>query len=271
MILPRCPYQKRNRNGNHLRPQPKIDPTKSESSPSERLRRLLSQRLSPNTSSVRGKVASVEGPRSLTRMPSASTKLLRAKVHLLRPISWPVGRKPPLIPKQKRLAYLTEKPQAPHAIIFGQVDCWTCGQKGHYSGDCPSNTKRKSLLSENKPFRSLLAKQAFTPAQTQAAIRIMDTYNQSVCHNCLTHGCRGHNCNACLLTTVKFMRPYPVLWLCFMKIRSYSRVCSMLRQIALLQPSSHPSRLIRTSRWLETPASTPMPTIRNQRNTVTTT
>jgi hypothetical protein len=65
----------------------------------------------------------------------------------------------------------------------------------YYSGDCPSNTKRKSLLSKNKPFRSLLAKQAFTPAQTQAAIRIMDTYNQSVCHNCLVHGCRGHNCD----------------------------------------------------------------------------
>jgi hypothetical protein len=77
-----------------------------------------------------------------------------------------------------------------------EVDCWTCGQKGHYSGDCPSSTKRKSLLSKNKPFRSLLAKQAFSPAQTQAAIRIMETYNQSVCHNCLTHGCRGHNCDA---------------------------------------------------------------------------
>jgi hypothetical protein len=30
-----------------------------------------------------------------------------------------------------------------------EVDCWTCAQKGHYSGDCPSNTKRKSLLSKN--------------------------------------------------------------------------------------------------------------------------
>ena len=24
----------------------------------------------------------------------------------------------------------------------------------------------------------------------------METYNQSVCHNCLTHGCRGHNCDS---------------------------------------------------------------------------
>jgi hypothetical protein len=76
-----------------------------------------------------------------------------------------------------------------------EVDCCTCGKNGHYSGDCPSNTKRKSLLSRNKPFRSLLAKQTFTPAQTQAAIRIMETYNQSVCHNCLVHGCRGHDCD----------------------------------------------------------------------------
>ncbi len=75
------------------------------------------------------------------------------------------------------------------------VECWSCGKKGHYSGDCPSSTKKKSLLSKHKPFRSLLAKQAFAPAQTQAAIRIMDTYNQSVCHNCLVHGCRGHNCD----------------------------------------------------------------------------
>ena len=24
-----------------------------------------------------------------------------------------------------------------------EIDCWTCGQKGHYSSDCPSNTKSK--------------------------------------------------------------------------------------------------------------------------------
>jgi hypothetical protein len=51
-----------------------------------------------------------------------------------------------------------------------EVDCWTCGKKGHYSGDFPGNTRRKTLLAKNKPFRSLLAKQAFLPAQTQAAI-----------------------------------------------------------------------------------------------------
>jgi hypothetical protein len=33
-------------------------------------------------------------------------------------------------------------------------------------------------------------------AQTKAAIRIMETYNQSVCRNCLMQGCRGHNCDA---------------------------------------------------------------------------
>ena len=113
MILPRCPHQKRNRNGNHLRPQIKIGPTKSESSPSERRHQLLSQRLAPYTSSVRGKAVSAEGPPSLTRTPSASTKLLRARVQLLRPISWPVGRKHPLILSPKRLASLTENPRAP--------------------------------------------------------------------------------------------------------------------------------------------------------------
>jgi hypothetical protein len=24
-----------------------------------------------------------------------------------------------------------------------EIDCWTCGQKGHYSSDCPSNTKSR--------------------------------------------------------------------------------------------------------------------------------
>jgi hypothetical protein len=129
-------------------------------------------------------------------------------VHLLRPVSWPVRRKPLLILSLKRLTTSTEKSQAQHVTLSNLhqdhlrpshekipvklFDCWTCGQKGHYSGDCPSNTNRKSLLSKNKPFRSLLAKQAFSPAQTQAAIRIMDTYYQFVCHNCLVHGCRGH-------------------------------------------------------------------------------
>jgi hypothetical protein len=24
-----------------------------------------------------------------------------------------------------------------------EIDCWTCAQKGHYSSDCPSNTKSR--------------------------------------------------------------------------------------------------------------------------------
>ena len=117
MILLLCPHQQRNRNGNHLRPQIRIDPTESESGPSERLHSLPSPRLSPNTSSVRGKAVSAEGPLSLTRTPSASIKLLRARVQLLRPISWPVGRKHLLILSPKRLASLTESPLAPRVML----------------------------------------------------------------------------------------------------------------------------------------------------------
>ena len=65
------------------------------------------------------------------------------------------------------------------------------------------------------------------------------------------------------------MKPSHMLWRCFMKIRNYNRACSMLRQIPLLQPSSHPSRSVRISRWLATPASTPMLTIHNRQKSVT--
>ncbi len=142
-------------------------------------------------------------------MLSASTKQIMRRVPLLRPVYWPRKRKPLLILNRTRQVLPVRQPRVRHASHSNphrsgsssakpikdpsEVDCWTCGKKGHYSGDCPSSTKRKFLLSKNKPFRSLLAKQAFTPAQTQAAIRIMDTHNQSVCHNCLVHGCRGHN------------------------------------------------------------------------------
>jgi hypothetical protein len=185
---------------------------RSESSPSKRFPLLLSRKLSLSISNVKDLDVSVEELPLLTHMPSAFTKRIMRRVPLLRPIYWPRKRRPLLIPNR------TPPSGPPNRATSGptreafkpasgsssakprknpsEVGCWTCGKKGHYSGDCPSNTKRKSLLSKNKPFRSLLAKQAFTPAQTQSAIRIMDTYNQSVCHNCLVHGCRGHNCDA---------------------------------------------------------------------------
>jgi hypothetical protein len=217
MILPYCPPPKRNRNGNHLSLHPKIGLTENESNPSKRLHSFLSQRLSPNISSARGKGVSVEGHPSLTHTLNASTHAQcfykTAENKSSSPTTNLLASKEKTTPhsKPKVVSFSSGKPTGtPRDAVKpspglpsakarkdpSEVDCWTCGQKGHYSGDCPSNTKRKSLLSKNKPFRSLLAKQAFSPVQTQAAIRIMDTYNQSVCHNCLVHGCRGHNCNA---------------------------------------------------------------------------
>ena len=114
MILPYCPPQKRNRRGSLLRPRQRISPlTGNDSSPLKRLHLLPNQRLFLNTSSVKDKGVSVEGLQSLTHTPSASTRLLRIRVQHLRPTFWPVGRKPLLILKPKRLIPPTEKPQTP--------------------------------------------------------------------------------------------------------------------------------------------------------------
>ena len=114
MILPYCSPQKRNRNGSHHHPRPRISLlTGNDLSPLKRLRLLPNQRLSPNTSSVKDKGVSVEGLLSLTHTPSASIKLLRIRVHHLRPIFWPVERKPLLVLRLKRPAPPKEKPQAP--------------------------------------------------------------------------------------------------------------------------------------------------------------
>jgi hypothetical protein len=77
MTLRSCPPLKRNRNGNQLRLRSRIDPTRSESSPSVRLTRLpllLDQRLSHSISNVKGLDVSVEELPSLIHMLSASTK-----------------------------------------------------------------------------------------------------------------------------------------------------------------------------------------------------
>jgi hypothetical protein len=113
------------------------------------------------------------------------------------------------------------KPRKDHS----EVDCWTSGKKEHYSGDCPSNTKRKSLLSKNKPFRSLLAKQAF------------ESWILTISPSVTIAWCMVAEGIIVMQTTEKFMKPFQMSWLCLMKIRTYSRVCSTLRQTLRLQPS----------------------------------
>jgi hypothetical protein len=168
-ILPHCPPQKRNRNGSHLLLHPRISPlTENESVPLKRPHPFLRQKTSHNTSSAGGKRVSVEGPLSLTRTPSASIKPPTPRVCPPRPISWLVRRKPSHSRNLKRLPFPRKRPQALRVTPSNlhqdhrssakprkdpsEIDCWTCGQRGHYSGDCPSNTKRESLLSRNKPF-----------------------------------------------------------------------------------------------------------------------
>ena len=56
----------------------------------------------------------------------------------------------------EKTATTTREPIKPSSGSFSakprkdpsEVDCWTCGKKGHYSGNCSSNTRRKTLLSD---------------------------------------------------------------------------------------------------------------------------
>ncbi len=154
MTLPYCPPLKRSSNGNHLQLRPKIGRTKSESSLSRRLHQLLNPRLFHSISSARELGASIEGPRSRTHTPNASIKLPRKRVHLLRPISWSVKKKL-FNSKTKTLntsngktagttrdtfKHSSESSSAKPRKDPSEFDCWTCGQKGHYSGDCPEIT-----------------------------------------------------------------------------------------------------------------------------------
>ena len=116
MILPYCPLQKRNRNGNQLQIRPRIDPTRSDPGPSERLDQLPSLRLSHKTSSAKGLGVSVEGPRSLTHTLSAFTKLPRKRRYLLRPIYWPIRRDPLLTQNPKRQTFTIKRPLVQRAM-----------------------------------------------------------------------------------------------------------------------------------------------------------
>ena len=116
MILPSCPLPNRNRNGSNLQLRPKIGLTRSESSPSERLHRLPSLRLSHRTSSAKGLGVSVEGPRSLTHTLNAFIKLPRKRRYLLRPIFWPIRRNHLLTQRPKYQTFPTEKPLAQRAM-----------------------------------------------------------------------------------------------------------------------------------------------------------
>jgi hypothetical protein len=199
MTLRYCPPPKRNRNRKHLQLRPKIGLTRSKSSPSKDFLCFQVEDY-PATQAVQTPGCVSRGT-SLTHTHaqcfyktdnakgSSPTANLLAKKEKSPPYTKPNPPGPPTRASsgstRKAFKASSRSSSAKPRKDPSEVDCWTCGKKGHYSGDCPSNTKRKSLLSKNKPFRSLLAKQAFTPAQTQAAIRIMDTYNQSVCQNCL--------------------------------------------------------------------------------------
>ncbi len=89
MVLPCCLLQKRIRNGNYLRLQPRIGQTRNGSSPQKKLHLLLSpERQYQTTHSVIDLDVTVEGPPSLTHTPSAFTSIKR-RVSLLRPASWP--------------------------------------------------------------------------------------------------------------------------------------------------------------------------------------
>ena len=166
MILPCCPSQKWIRNGKHLRLQPRIGQTRNGSSPQKRLHLLLRpQKPYQTTHSVPDLDVSVEGPPSLTHTPRPycphAQCIYKYKDKGVSPTTSLLAKKTKP-PSRKKFAGSTSVKLANtsrQALKFikssqgsssatprkdpSEIKCWTCGQKGHYSSDCPSNTKSK--------------------------------------------------------------------------------------------------------------------------------
>ncbi len=96
----------------------------------------------------------------------------------------------------------------------------------------------------------------------------MESYNQSICHNCLTHGCRGHNCNA---DDRDIHEAIPNVMAVLHENLELQQGLLDAAEMLLLQPSSHPSHSVLIFLWLATPTSIPMLTIRTQQSNGTAT
>ncbi len=162
MILPCCPPQKRTRNGNHLRLQPKIGQTRNGSSPQTRLHSPASKsrKTIPNHSQCirpgrvsrgtpvthtlaqcfykyKGKGASPPTTSLLTKKANPPPRTKFAGSTSVKPAASTSRQTSKFIKFSQGSSSATPKKDP------SEIDCWTCGQKGHYSSDCPSNTKSK--------------------------------------------------------------------------------------------------------------------------------